>query len=64
MVHFALPHFISAEDGALEPVGRPLAELPSGSYLMTTHATADFTPTSRRPLPRSRGRPSRSRTTR
>ncbi|NUV63523.1 SAM-dependent methyltransferase [Streptomyces sp. CAI-85] len=40
----ALLHFVSDEDGAHELVGRLLAELPSGSYLMMTHATADFTP--------------------
>ncbi|MFD8387710.1 SAM-dependent methyltransferase [Streptomyces sp. NPDC059680] len=40
----ALLHFISDEDGAHDLVGRLLAELPSGSYLMMTHATADFTP--------------------
>lgn len=40
----ALLHFVSDEDGAHELVGRLLSELPSGSYLMMTHATADFTP--------------------
>ncbi|MER5719922.1 SAM-dependent methyltransferase [Streptomyces sp. NPDC002132] len=40
----ALLHFVSDEDGAHELVGRLLAELPSGSYLMMTHATADFSP--------------------
>ncbi|GHD84280.1 SAM-dependent methyltransferase [Streptomyces naganishii] len=40
----ALLHFVSDEDGAHELVGRLLAELPSGSYLVMTHATADFTP--------------------
>lgn len=40
----ALLHFVPEEDGAPELVGRLLAELPSGSYLMMTHATADFTP--------------------
>ena len=40
----ALLHCVSDEDGAHELVGRLLSELPSGSYLMTTHATADFTP--------------------
>ncbi|MFJ3333639.1 SAM-dependent methyltransferase [Streptomyces sp. NPDC086766] len=40
----ALLHFVSDEDGAHELVNRLLAELPSGSYLMMTHATADFTP--------------------
>lgn len=40
----ALLHFVSDEDGAHELVGRLLAELPSGSHLVITHATADFTP--------------------
>ncbi|MFJ9737994.1 SAM-dependent methyltransferase [Streptomyces sp. NPDC101166] len=40
----ALLHFVPDEDGAHDLVGRLLAELPSGSYLMMTHATADFTP--------------------
>ncbi|MEU9050947.1 SAM-dependent methyltransferase [Streptomyces sp. NPDC048384] len=40
----ALLHFVSDEDGAHELVGRLLSELPSGSYLVVTHATADFTP--------------------
>ncbi|MGW2068386.1 SAM-dependent methyltransferase [Streptomyces sp. NPDC001953] len=40
----ALLHFISDEDGAHDLVDRLLAELPSGSFLMMTHATADFTP--------------------
>jgi hypothetical protein len=40
----ALLHFVSDEDGAHELVGRLLSELPSGSYLVMTHATADFTP--------------------
>ncbi|MGW7526420.1 SAM-dependent methyltransferase [Streptomyces sp. NPDC054783] len=40
----ALLHFISDEDGAHDLVSRLLGELPSGSYLMMTHATADFTP--------------------
>jgi hypothetical protein len=40
----ALLHFVSDEDGAHELVARLLSELPSGSYLMMTHATADFTP--------------------
>ncbi|MER5524544.1 SAM-dependent methyltransferase [Streptomyces sp. NPDC002677] len=40
----ALLHFVPDEDGAHELVGRLLAELPSGSYLTMTHATADFTP--------------------
>ncbi|WP_030743177.1 SAM-dependent methyltransferase [Streptomyces sp. NRRL S-31] len=40
----ALLHFITDEDGAHDLVSRLLAALPSGSYLMMTHATADFTP--------------------
>ncbi|WP_128381313.1 SAM-dependent methyltransferase [Streptomyces cavernae] len=40
----ALLHFVSDEDGAHELVDRLLSELPSGSCLMMTHATADFTP--------------------
>lgn len=40
----ALLHFVPDEDGAHELVGRLLSELPSGSYLMMTHATGDFTP--------------------
>ncbi|MFI9649752.1 SAM-dependent methyltransferase [Streptomyces sp. NPDC052040] len=40
----ALLHFVTDEDGAHELVGRLLSELPSGSHLMMTHATADFTP--------------------
>ncbi|MEU3617888.1 SAM-dependent methyltransferase [Streptomyces sp. NPDC006872] len=40
----ALLHFVSDDDGAHELVSRLLAELPSGSYLMMTHATADFSP--------------------
>jgi hypothetical protein len=40
----ALLHFVSDEDGAHELVGSLLSELPSGSHLMMTHATADFTP--------------------
>ncbi|MGW1156648.1 SAM-dependent methyltransferase [Streptomyces sp. NPDC002513] len=40
----ALLHFVSDEDGAQTLVSRLLSELPSGSYLMMTHATADFTP--------------------
>ncbi|MGX4692837.1 SAM-dependent methyltransferase [Streptomyces sp. JNUCC 63] len=38
----ALLHFVPDEDGAHELVSRLLAELPSGSYLVMTHATADF----------------------
>ncbi|WP_040907469.1 SAM-dependent methyltransferase [Streptomyces griseoflavus] len=40
----ALLHFVSDEDGAHELVGRLLDALPSGSYLVVSHATADFTP--------------------
>ncbi|PAZ12961.1 methyltransferase [Streptomyces sp. SA15] len=40
----ALLHFVSDEDGAQELVRRLLSELPSGSFLVVSHATADFTP--------------------
>ncbi|MGW5491829.1 SAM-dependent methyltransferase [Streptomyces olivaceoviridis] len=40
----ALLHFIPDEDGAHALVSRLLSALPSGSYLMAPHATADFTP--------------------
>ncbi|MFJ4470430.1 SAM-dependent methyltransferase [Streptomyces sp. NPDC089424] len=40
----ALLHFVPDEDGAHELVSELLSALPSGSYLMMTHATADFTP--------------------
>ncbi|MDQ1044583.1 SAM-dependent methyltransferase [Streptomyces sp. V4I2] len=40
----ALLHFVPDGDGALELVGRLLSELPAGSYLVVSHATADFTP--------------------
>lgn len=40
----ALLHFVSDEDGAHELVDRLLSQLPSGSCLTMTHATADFTP--------------------
>ncbi|MFF7895732.1 SAM-dependent methyltransferase [Streptomyces sp. NPDC007907] len=40
----ALLHFVSDEEGAHDLVRRLLSELPSGSYLVMTHATADFTP--------------------
>ncbi|MEH0422415.1 SAM-dependent methyltransferase [Streptomyces sp. B21-083] len=40
----ALLHFVSDADGAHDLVGRLLAALPAGSYLMMTHATADFSP--------------------
>jgi hypothetical protein len=38
----ALLHFVADEDGAYELVERFLAELPSGSYLMLSHASDDF----------------------
>jgi hypothetical protein len=40
----ALLHFVPDGDGAHELVGDLLSQLPTGSYLMMTHATADFTP--------------------
>lgn len=40
----ALLHFVSDEDGAHDLVQGLLSELPSGSYLVVSHATADFTP--------------------
>ncbi|GAA0667324.1 SAM-dependent methyltransferase [Streptomyces thermocarboxydovorans] len=40
----ALLHFVPDEDGAHELVARLVSELPSGSYLVVSHATADFTP--------------------
>ncbi|MEU1052336.1 SAM-dependent methyltransferase [Streptomyces sp. NPDC005876] len=40
----ALLHFVPDEDGAHELVRRLLHALPSGSHLVVTHATADFTP--------------------
>ncbi|GHH02951.1 SAM-dependent methyltransferase [Streptomyces lanatus] len=40
----ALLHFVPDEDGAHELVRRLMSELPSGSHLVVTHATADFTP--------------------
>ncbi|MFC7306545.1 SAM-dependent methyltransferase [Streptomyces monticola] len=40
----ALLHFISAEQGAYTLVDRLMSELPSGSYLMLSHGTAEFTP--------------------
>ncbi|MFD5712629.1 SAM-dependent methyltransferase [Streptomyces pharetrae] len=40
----ALLHFVPDEDGAQGLVRRLMAELPSGSHLMVTHATADFSP--------------------
>ena len=38
----ALLHFVSDEDGAYELVHRLLDPLPSGSYLVLSHATGDF----------------------
>lgn len=40
----ALLHFVPDEDGAYELVERLMAELPSGSHLVVSHASADFTP--------------------
>ncbi|MEU6543479.1 SAM-dependent methyltransferase [Streptomyces sp. NPDC046859] len=40
----ALLHFVPDEDGAHELVGRLLSQLPPGSHLVMTHATADFAP--------------------
>ncbi|HEV7626505.1 MAG TPA: SAM-dependent methyltransferase, partial [Streptomyces sp.] len=40
----ALLHFITDERGAYEIVGRFMDALPSGSYLVVSHATADFDP--------------------
>ncbi|MDX3518151.1 SAM-dependent methyltransferase [Streptomyces scabiei] len=40
----ALLHFVSDQDGAHTLVQRLMSQLPSGSYLVVTHATADFTP--------------------
>ena len=40
----ALLHFITDERGAYEIVGRLMDALPSGSYLVISHATADFDP--------------------
>ncbi|GHJ38322.1 SAM-dependent methyltransferase [Streptomyces sp. TS71-3] len=40
----ALLHFIPDGDGAYELVERLMSELPSGSFLMVSHASADFTP--------------------
>ncbi|CAM5519963.1 SAM-dependent methyltransferase OS=Streptomyces tendae OX=1932 GN=GUR47_12630 PE=4 SV=1 [Streptomyces tendae] len=40
----ALLHFVPDEDGAHDLVRRLLDALPSGSRLVMTHATADFTP--------------------
>ncbi|WP_447036732.1 SAM-dependent methyltransferase [Streptomyces sp. DSM 118878] len=40
----ALLHFISDEDGAYELVDRMMGVLPSGSHLMLSHGTGDFTP--------------------
>lgn len=40
----ALLHFVTDEDGAYDLVDRLLSQLPEGSYLTVSHATADFTP--------------------
>ncbi|MFC8879240.1 SAM-dependent methyltransferase, partial [Streptomyces ardesiacus] len=40
----ALLHFVPDEDGAHDLVRRLLDALPSGSHLVMSHATADFTP--------------------
>lgn len=40
----ALLHFITDERGAYEIVGSLMDALPSGSYLVVSHATADFDP--------------------
>ncbi|SCE03425.1 S-adenosyl methyltransferase, partial [Streptomyces sp. di188] len=40
----ALLHFVPDEDGAHELVTRLVDALPSGSHLVVSHATADFTP--------------------
>ncbi|MFJ5306081.1 SAM-dependent methyltransferase [Streptomyces sp. NPDC088350] len=40
----ALLHFVPDEEGAHELVGDLMSQLPTGSYLVMTHATADFTP--------------------
>lgn len=40
----ALLHFITDERGAYEIVARYMDALPSGSYLVVSHATADFDP--------------------
>ncbi|MFD7464486.1 SAM-dependent methyltransferase [Streptomyces tendae] len=40
----ALLHFVPDEDGAHDLLRRLLDALPSGSHLVMTHATADFTP--------------------
>ncbi|MGH3325051.1 MAG: SAM-dependent methyltransferase, partial [Streptomyces sp.] len=40
----ALLHFITDERGAYETVARLMEALPSGSYLVVSHATADFDP--------------------
>ncbi|NBE53740.1 SAM-dependent methyltransferase [Streptomyces boluensis] len=40
----ALLHFVSDEQGAHELVRRLMDELPSGSYLMLSHATGEFAP--------------------
>ncbi|MDQ8701649.1 SAM-dependent methyltransferase [Streptomyces sp. LHD-70] len=40
----ALLHFVSDEQGAYELVRSLMSELPSGSYLMLSHGTGEFTP--------------------
>ncbi|MEU7580613.1 SAM-dependent methyltransferase [Streptomyces sp. NPDC041068] len=40
----ALLHFIADEDGAYELVDRLMRALPSGSHLMLSHGTGEFTP--------------------
>ncbi|MER5549668.1 SAM-dependent methyltransferase [Streptomyces sp. NPDC002589] len=40
----ALLHFVTDADGAFDVVGRLLEPLPAGSYLVISHATADFDP--------------------
>ncbi|MDX2689821.1 SAM-dependent methyltransferase [Streptomyces scabiei] len=40
----ALLHFVPDQDGAHTLLRRLMSHLPSGSYLVVTHATADFTP--------------------
>jgi hypothetical protein len=40
----ALLHFVPDQDNAHTLVRRLMSHLPSGSYLVVTHATADFTP--------------------
>ncbi|GHC64507.1 SAM-dependent methyltransferase [Streptomyces flavofungini] len=40
----ALLHFVPDEDGAYEVVDELVSALPSGSYLMLSHGTGEFTP--------------------